>query len=168
MTSLPIQSIQKKTLISIFVDLSALALIYMVPTISHLISLPVYLIEPMRLMLILALVHTNKANAIILALSMPLFSFLISGHPVFPKMVLITFELLLNVLLFYGLVKKMKHVLPSILLSIVLSKITYYIIKFGLIKLSIIDTGLISTPIFIQVIMTFIFSVYLFKFYKEK
>jgi hypothetical protein len=152
---------------SIIFDIIAISFIYFVPTISHLLSLPVYLIEPMRLMLILALVHTTKQNAYILALSMPLFSFLLSAHPVFPKMLLITFELGLNVFLFHLLVSKFRNTFFPILISILGSKTIYYILKFGLIQFAILKSGLISTPILIQVVMAVIFSSYLFFFYKK-
>lgn len=152
---------------SIIFDILAISFIYFVPTISHLLSLPVYLIEPMRLMLILALVHTTKQNAYILALTMPLFSFLLSAHPVFPKMLLITFELGLNVFLFHLLVNKFRNTFFPILLSILGSKVIYYIIKFGLIQFAILKSGLISTPILIQAVMTLIFSSYLFFFYRK-
>ncbi|OFY47439.1 MAG: hypothetical protein A2W85_01885 [Bacteroidetes bacterium GWF2_41_31] len=155
----------KETLQSLLLDIGSLGFIYMVPTISHLFSLPIYLIEPMRLMLIFALVHTSKANAFIIALSLPAFSYFISGHPVLPKMILISLELLLNVLLFYGLVKKFKFLFPSIFLSILLSKAIYYLIKFELINLAILDTELFSTSIYLQLIMTLIFSLYLYAFY---
>ncbi len=157
----------KATLVSIFTDLSALAFIYLVPSISHLISLPVYLIEPMRLMLILAMVHTGRTNAFILALTMPLFSLLISGHPALPKMILISVELSMNVLLFYSLATKMKSVFPAILLSIILSKTIYYLLKFMLIQLTVIQTGMFSTPILIQCATTLIFSTYMSVFYKK-
>lgn len=159
--------VQKRTILSILIDISALAFIYFVPTISHLISLPVYFIEPMRLMLVVALVHTNKSNAYLIALTMPVFSFLISGHPLLPKMILIAFELSLNVFLFYALIGLTKRLFPSILLSIIISKIVYYLLKFGMIQFAIIDSGLISTPIFIQLITTVVFSSYLFIFYRK-
>jgi len=168
MKALSAQLSQRNTISSILIDLGALTFIYLVPTISHLFNVPVYLIEPMRLMLIFALVHTNKTNAYIIALSMPIFSFLISGHPVFPKMVLIALELSLNVYLFYFLVKKIKSVFPSIFLSIVLSKIIYYLLKFGLVSMVIIDGAVISTPITIQVITALVFSLYVYFFFKKK
>lgn len=161
-------TLQSATFISILTDFSALAFIYLVPSISHLINMPVYLIEPMRLMLILAMVHTNHKNAYILALTMPLFSLIISGHPALPKMILIATELCLNVFLFYALAKYMKNVFPAILISIISSKIIYYLLKFILINLAVINTELISTPILIQIITTLVFSLYLFKFYKAK
>ncbi len=159
--------LQRTLVISILTDIGALAFIYLVPAISHLLSLPVYLIEPMRLMLILAMVHTGKSNAYLLALTLPLFSLVISGHPVFPKMLLIAFELSMNVFLFYILAKRIKSVFPAILLSIVISKVLYYALKFLLIQLAVIETGLITTPIMVQVVMTFLFSFYLYLFFRK-
>jgi hypothetical protein len=168
MKALSSQFVQRTTLTSFLLDIGALSFIYMVPTISHLISLPVYLIEPMRLMLIFALVHTNKTNALILAVTMPVFSFLISSHPEFPKMILMSLELSLNVLLFYTFLKQTKLLFPSILISIVLSKILYYLLKFSFIKLAFLNTELISTPIIIQVVTSLIFSSYLYFFYRKR
>ncbi|MBI5541687.1 MAG: hypothetical protein HY951_16630 [Bacteroidia bacterium] len=159
---------QRISYTAVLIDISALAFIYLVPTISHLISLPVYLIEPMRLMLIIALVHTTKRNAYILAVTLPLFSFLISSHPELPKMMLIAFELSLNVFLFFLLANKLKYYFPAILISIILSKVIYYIIKFGLIKLTFLNTELISTPISIQLITTVIYSIYLYVFLRKE
>ena len=160
-------ALERLNIQSIIFDIIAISFIYFVPTISHVLSLPVYLIEPMRLMLVLALVHTTKQNAYILAVTMPLFSFLISAHPVFPKMLLITFELSLNVFLFHLLLTKFKNTFFPIFLSIIGSKAVYYILKFGLIQLAILKSGLVSTPILIQSIMALIFSGYLFFFYKK-
>lgn len=156
------QIYNREVLKSIALDLGALAFIYLVPTFAHLTSLPIYLIEPMRLMLVLALVHTNKRNAYILALTLPLFSFLISSHPVFAKMLLISFELSLNVFLFYLLKDRLLKVYPAILLSIIISKLAYYSIKLGLLSYAILDGNLISTPLFIQLITTTVFSLYLY------
>ncbi|MCX6268317.1 MAG: hypothetical protein NTW16_13315 [Bacteroidetes bacterium] len=165
MKTLATPFIQKTTLVSLFTDITAMAFIYLVPSISHLLSFPVYLIEPMRLMLILAMVHTSRKNAYLLAFTLPLFSLLISGHPVLPKMLLIMLELTLNVFLFYILLKKVKYVFPAILFSIMISKILYYFLKFILIQVAVINTEIFSTPILIQVITTFVFSIYLYFFY---
>jgi len=147
---------------SVLIDFSALAFIYLVPTLSHLLNIPLYFIEPMRLMLVFSLVHTTKRNAYLIALSLPLFSFLISSHPVFAKMILISFELSLNVYLFYLLKDRLQKVFPAILLSIIASKVIYYGIKYVLIYMAVLNTGLISTPIYIQVITTLSFSIYLY------
>jgi len=159
--------LRKPVLISMLVDISALAFIYFVPAISHLTGLPLYFTEPMRLMLVLALVHTSKRNAYILALTMPLFSFAVSGHPELPKMLLIAFELSLSVFLFCLLVKKMKYPFLAIFMSIIASKAAYYIIKFALLRLAVISTELFTTPVYIQIFMTLVFSLYLYKFYRR-
>ena len=152
---------------SLIIDFSALAFIYLVPTFSHLLSLPIYFIEPMRLMLVLSLVHTSKKNAYLLALTLPLFSFLISSHPVFAKMILISFELSLNVFLFYLFKDALRRVFPAIFLSIIASKVVYYGIKYVLISSAILSSGLISTPIIIQIATTIIFSSYLYLVFRK-
>ncbi|MCD4732067.1 MAG: hypothetical protein K8R74_15780 [Bacteroidales bacterium] len=146
---------------SIVIDILALAFIYFVPTISHLLNVPIYLVEPMRIMLILAIAHTTKKNAYIIALTLPLFSFLISSHPNIFKAVIMTMELVLNVWLFYELAKRANQFV-AMLSSIILSKIFYYLLKFGLISFAVLQTDLISTPIYLQIITSLVFSGYLF------
>ena len=143
-------------------DLLAIGFIYIVPVISHLFALPIYYLEPMRLMLILGIAHTSKKNAYILALTLPLFSFIISAHPVFLKTMLISAELLLNVWLYFFLVEKIKNQFGSIFLSIAISKVIYYIVKFGLLSVLLLEGSLVSTPIYVQVITMSLFSVYIF------
>lgn len=154
-------SLSKLNTRSIVIDILALAFIYFVPTISHLLNVPIYLVEPMRIMLILAIAHTTKKNAYIIALTLPLFSFLISSHPNIFKAVIMTMELVLNVWLFYELAKRANQFV-AMLSSIVLSKIFYYLLKFGLISFAVLQTDLISTPIYLQVITSLVFSGYLF------
>lgn len=153
---------------NILFDIVALAFIYFVPTISHYLSVPLYLIEPMRLMLVLAMVHTNKRNAYIIAFTLPVFSLLMSGHPVAVKAAIMTMELVLNVWLFYTLSKKWQNTFAVMLVSILLSKIAYYILKFGLISFAVFNTELISTPIYLQLITSVVFSAYLFFLFKRK
>ncbi|MBK6346396.1 MAG: hypothetical protein IPN08_07655 [Bacteroidales bacterium] len=147
---------------SVVINSAAILLIYFTPALSHLLNFPLYLIEPMRLMLILAMVHSNRSNAYLLAITLPLFSFAVSGHPVFFKMLLITTELTLNVWLFFLLSHKIKSIFTAMLLSVILSKIAYYSLKAGLISFAVIGPGLFSTPVLIQIITTLIFSTYTF------
>ncbi len=152
----------KKTIGYVIFDILALAFIYLVPTISHMLSFPLYLIEPMRIALILALVHTTKRNAYIIALSLPLFSYLVSAHPVFYKMLLISGELVLNVWIFYFLLGKTKNAFLSIIGSIIACKAIYYMAKFVAVALIFNSgEGIISTPLYIQLATTIVFSVYL-------
>jgi len=142
------------------IDLLALLFIYFTPALSHMLSLPVYLIEPMRLMLILSIAHSSKVNSFILALSLPLFSHLISAHPVFLKTVLISLELLLFAFLFYEFSKKFKSVFWVMLVSTAAGKLFYYIAKYLFISYGLINSELISTPIYMQIITSLIFSIY--------
>lgn len=86
-------TLTRTTVVNSFgINAAALTLIYFTPALSHLLNFPLYLIEPMRLMLILAMVHSNRLNASA-AVSLPLFSFAVSGHPLFYKMSAILLEL---------------------------------------------------------------------------
>jgi hypothetical protein len=123
----------------------------------------------MRIALILALVHTTKRNAYIIALTLPIFSYLVSAHPVFYKMLLISGELVLNVWLFYFILGKTKNAFASILSSIVVSKAVYYLAKFIAVIL-ILKTGesIIATSLYIQVATTLVFSLYLGLMFRKR
>ncbi|MCF8331597.1 MAG: hypothetical protein K9H84_04015 [Bacteroidales bacterium] len=166
--SLSINIKSRKTLQTIIFNASAFLFIFLVPAISHLIMLPVYYIEPMRLMLILMLLHTTRSNAYIIALTLPAFSFLLSGHPVPPKMMLITTELTLNVFLFFFFVNKIKSVPAALITSVVGSKVIYYLVKLVLINAAILSTGLVGIPIYMQIIMLLLFTGYAFIAIKKK
>lgn len=168
MTSSAITTFQWKSAIKAgLLDLSALAFIYFLPALSHMLSIKLYLIEPMRLMLILALVHTNRKNAYLLALTLPFFSYLISAHPVFIKSALIAAELVVNVALFHFLVRHV-HRLGAIFASIWLSKIFYYGLKYLAILTVLPNESLIGTPLQIQLATSAAFSLYLFLMLKKK
>ena len=153
---------KSETFRSVIISSFALLAVYFTPALSHLLNFPLYLIEPMRLMLIVAMVHSNKQNAFLLAISLPLFSFAVSGHPVFYKMLLISAELTLNVWLFFMFLRIVKNSFTAMLTSIVISKAVYYLVKAVLISLAVSGPGLFSTPIWIQVLTTLIFSGYAF------
>lgn len=162
MESIALHPISYSKVKSILFDLTALVAIYLVPAISHLFSFPVYYLEPMRIMLILAIVHTTRKNAYLIALTLPLFSLLISAHPSLVKTSLITSELLLNVWLFYFLSEKLSNKMFGMFISIILSTIFYYLIKLIMINTALISGNLISTPLYIQIIMLFVFSGYVY------
>ena len=151
----------RKSIPAILIDIMAVAFIYFVPTISHLLSFPLYLIEPMRIMVVLALIFTHRYNALILAATLPFVSFIFSGHPFFVKSALISAELVINVLLFYALAKK---IYPTIALftSIWVSKILYYGMKYLTILWMFPDDKLISTPLHIQLYTSLGLSIFLF------
>jgi len=153
---------------SLLFDLVAIAFIYFVPAISHMLNVPLYLLEPMRIILILAMVHTHKVNAYVLAATIPFFTFLVSGHPILPKAFLISGELVLNVFLFFALLRAFKVKFTAIAISIILSKMVYYLLKFSLIQAAVLEMGLVTTPIWIQLVMTIIFASYVAFFFRKK
>jgi hypothetical protein len=110
------------------------------------------------------LLATNKTNAYFLALTLPIFSFFMSGHPVFPKNILIAAELMTNVFLFVLLSEKLQYwkngynIFVSMFLSIFLSKIVYYGLKYLFIYFGLLGMGLISTGIGIQITIMLILS----------
>ena len=149
-----------QTIKSILIDLLALTVIYFIPALVHLLSMPVYFIEPVRLMLVLSMVHSSKINTFFLALSLPIFSHLVSAHPVFLKTILISFELILFSFLFYEFLKKFKSVFFVMLVSILAGKLFYYFFKYLLISSGLLQSELISTPFYIQIIISVVFSLY--------
>lgn len=143
------------------IDLSLISFIYFLPALSHMLAFPVYYLDPMRIALVITLAHTTKRNSFLIALTLPIFSFLISSHPHIIKSLLISAELLINLGLFFWMSKKIKNVFISISVSIIASKIFYYAAKYLLINAGMISDSLFSTPIYYQVIVVLVLSVYL-------
>lgn len=134
------------------IDLSIVAILYLLPGITHILPVPLYLIDPMRLLVFLTLLTTHRTNSLVLAASLPFLSTLFSGHPIFPKNILIATELSLNVMLFHWIFSKRDSVLVAGSLSILISKVFYYALKFGFISAGILGGALISTSLGYQLI----------------
>lgn len=143
-------------------DIVALSIIYLTPTFSHILNFPVYYLDPMRLMLFLVVIHTNKKNSYVIAASLPLVSFIASSHPVFIKSLTMSVELLLNVWLYYEFSKMFKNKFVPASLSIIASKMVYYLTKYLLMSFALISTDLISTPLYFQIAVLLIISAYAF------
>ncbi len=143
---------------TILIDVALIITMYLVPTISHLLALPVYYIEPMRIMLFVSILYTNRLNAAFIAVTLPLFSFAVSGHPVFIKMMLISAELLVNAFLFYYLMKITNKPFIAGFISIAASKVFYYTIKYLLLSTALLSGSLVSIPLAVQTIVTLVLS----------
>lgn len=141
-------------------DILIIGIIYLLPSFSHLTSIPFYLFEPMRLAIVFCIINTNQKNSILIALTLPAISLILSSHPDFVKSLLITAELVLNVLAFYFISKRLNNSFIVMLISILMAKIFYYSSKLVLLNMNLIQGGLISTPLWIQYIMMFFFSIY--------
>jgi len=139
-------------------DLLLLILLYLLPAISHALLIPFYLIDPMRIMIFISILLTSKKNSYLLALTIPLFSFIIDNHPVLIKSLLIAAELSFNLFLFYSLYKKYKNIFVITFLSILVSKLIYYFLKYVAIETGLLNSSLISTSLWIQLTVTVIIS----------
>ena len=155
-------ALNKSRIKTIVFDLLAVLLVLFTPAFSHLAGLPLYLFEPMRIILILAVLHTNRINAWALAVLLPFISFATTSHPVFFKMLLIAAELSLNVWLFYLLQKAFRNSWPAVLFSILASKFFYYVVKYLLLSWLLLDGTLVATPFTFQVAVIIALSAYTF------
>ena len=131
---------------TITLDVLLCVLVVAVPALSHAAAYPLYLFDPMRLLLFAAILYSGRRNALLVALWLPLLSMLTSGHPVFPKVVLIQGELALNALVFFGLTRNSNRFVLGATVSVIASKTVYYAAKFVLIKTALMGGDLFATP----------------------
>ena len=140
-------------------DILIFGLIYMVPTFSHLLAFPLYLLDPMRLAVLGSVIfHVDKRNAYLLALTLPIFSFFIGGHPVFFKSAIIAIELISNVAILSLLERKFGFGFMAIFTSIISSKILYYGLKYVAITVGVLETTLVDTGLVIQIAVALFIS----------
>ena len=151
---------KSKTFIYLLTDLVIITAIYLLPSLSHITLIPFYLFEPMRLALVFCIINTNRKNSLIIALTLPILSLIISAHPVFAKSVLITGELTINVYLFYVIAKRLDNKFFVMLFSILAAKSFYYSGKLMFIGFGFLSGDLVSTPLWIQFLMMLLFSLY--------
>lgn len=136
------------------IDILLISFAVFAPSLSHFFSLPLYYAEPMRVVILLSLIYTNKNNSIVLSILIPFLSFIISSHPYLLKSGLIAFELTINIVAFFVIVKYMKNIFLSILTSVIISKILYYALKAFMLNFGFISGSLISTPLLAQALST--------------
>ncbi len=146
---------------NITVDMVIFICIFFIPALSHMAPFPLYLMDPMRILLFTGYLLTRQnANTLLLALAIPLFSSLVTGHPPLFKAILISIELTVNLLLFMKLISNTKlHIALSLFLSIIMSKLVYYGLKLAFISFGLIDGELVTTNLWMQLATTVFVSV---------
>lgn len=150
-------------------DFVILGFMYFVPTLSHLTALPLYQFEPMRCVLLLNLfIVWNKRNAYVMAITLPLFSYIVGNHPVMVKSLIMAVELTINIFLFDIMSKRISYQAGSMFLSIIASKLFYYGLKSICISFGLLSTAIVDTNIYIQLIVTIIISALFAKFTERK
>jgi hypothetical protein len=152
----------------LLLDIVALVVVFFTPKIGEYIHLPFWMIEPMRLMVILSIAHSTRANSFLLAFVLPVFSWAVSGHPEFFKMIVITGEITINVFLFYLLIRKIDSVFLSMIISIVVSKVICYIIYLLFFSMIVFRDEAEFSFLIAQVISTLVFSFYVAWVFRKK
>ncbi len=101
----------------------------MVPAVSHVVALPLYMLNPMLALLLAGmLVGKDWRNGLLLALLMPVVSCLVTGMPAPAKMVCMVAELA-TVAALFGVLSRRWKALPAVLTAIVAGKVVYYGMK---------------------------------------
>ena len=131
----------------VLIDILLLTSLYLLPSFSHVTALPLYMLEPMRVALIIALLFTNRANTYLLAFTIPLASSMITGHPILFKAVLMGIELTILVAS-YGYLVRFDRIPAFLALTagIVIGKLVYYSMKFTALGAGLLTGSLVSTP----------------------
>lgn len=110
-------------------DTALLAVACLVPAASHLLAVPLYMLNPMLAVLLVGmLIGRDWRNSLVLALLLPLVSYLVVGMPTAPKMLCMMAEMVTLVSLFTVLVKRWA-VLPAVLAAVMAGKVVYYLLK---------------------------------------
>ncbi|MEI7982468.1 MAG: hypothetical protein WCI71_12510 [Bacteroidota bacterium] len=153
----------------VVIDLLVLWVIFLIPGISHLTKVPFYYLEPMRFLLLLSIFFTmSKPNTLLLGILIPVFSWVVSGHPLFIKALLICAELLINGYLMMLFLDKRWNLIPALTFSIVISKVFYYLLKYLAVLTGVLPMEIISTDLRIQCISILIITIILFILFRKK
>ncbi|HSG67118.1 MAG TPA: hypothetical protein VK994_00330 [Bacteroidales bacterium] len=147
---------------SLLLDALAVLFIVYIGKLSVSFDFPLYDIDPMRLCVVLAIVFTPRWNGWLLALLLPAASYFFGVQPHIYKSGIMAIELLINVWMFWYLYDKIKFSLLAMLLSIMFSKLVYYLLKYLCLQMGWIYGDLISTPLDTQIITTLAFSIFVF------
>ncbi len=136
------------------IDAALLAGLYLLPSLSHATALPLYMFEPMRIALIIALLFTHRANAYLIAFTIPLASAMITGHPEPFKALLMGIELSILVASYGYLVRIVRiPAFAALTAAILISKLIYYTMKFAALSAGLLSGGLVSTPLQTQLVL---------------
>jgi len=139
---------------TILIDIGLLAALYLLPAFSHLTALPLYMFEPMRVALLVALLFTARANAFLIAFTLPLASFLLSGHPVPVKALLMGIELTVLVACYGYLAQKLRvPAFAALAAAILAGKLVYYAMKYLALGAGWLGGSLVSTPLQTQLLL---------------
>lgn len=113
----------------IAVDGALLAFACLIPAASHALALPLYMLNPMLVLLLAGvLLHRDWRHALVLAVLLPVVSCLVVGMPTAAKAVCMVAELA-TVAVMFGWLQRKWVVWPAVMTAIVAGKVVYYLLK---------------------------------------
>ncbi|MEE9190627.1 MAG: hypothetical protein V3U16_07645 [Candidatus Neomarinimicrobiota bacterium] len=128
--------------------------ITLVPTVSHLINIPLYKLNPMHWIIYVFCLSQTRRNGSILVLSiaLPLVSFLTTGHPVLFKAILMGVELFLYGAIFHILYQsRNKGMFNAFIISKLIGITIYYTGKSIFVMREYISGPIITVPLISQI-----------------
>lgn len=138
----------------LLIDVALLGALYLLPGLAHLTALPLYMLEPMRVAICVSLLFTNRTNTYVIALTLPLASAIIAGHPPPLKALLMGIEFSILVASYSYLVQRLRiSAFAALSAGILLSKLAYYAMKFVALSAGLLAGSLISTPLQTQLVL---------------
>ena len=133
------------------IDVLLLATACLIPTLSHLLALPLYHLNPMLLVLLAGMLLVRDCrNAYLLALLLPLFSMLLVGMPTPAKALCMVAEYATVVFVSHRLLKEGYGLLGTMgvmVVAMLAGKGVYYLLK----ALLLSPVQLVTTPVLTQV-----------------
>ena len=137
---------------TLLLDFIIIAGMYAAVCFAHIIPFSLYKLEPMKLFLLVAVLYSSRGNALLMAATIPIISTASSGHPIFPKNLIIGVELMA----FAGILtsKTLQHqkVAVRFLSALMASKVLYYAIKALVIYSGWMSMTLFSSPVQFQIL----------------
>ena len=126
----------------VVLDATLLMAACLIPTVSHLLSFPLYMLNPMLALLLMGILFGRDwRNALAVAVLMPLVSCLLVGMPTAPKMLCMMAELA-TVVGAFGLLLRYLSVFVSVVTAIFAGKCVYYLLKAWIIAPAVlVDTA---------------------------
>lgn len=147
----------------VIIDTILVSLVLIVPIVVHALGISVRYIEPMRLSLFASvLLVSDRKNAYVLAIILPMLSMCVMGMPVWYKAVLMSIELYANVFLYYRMCGRKANPFVAVLISIIASKALYYFLKYILIRMAFFPQGALIDNVVPQLIVALLIAAFFY------
>lgn len=156
--------IQKISLIELAWIILSTTFIILIPTISHVLALPIYKLNPMHWIICLyCLSNKRSVNSIVLiSILMPIASVLFTGHPELAKGLIMIAELYIYGLVFFAFNKSTHFDLfRAFIISQVSGKSVYYLGKLLFLRFGWLAGPLFSQSLLSQLLVTLLIGIML-------